>query len=422
MQLVERHIIHNRDPRFMVLDQACFHAKNIYNAATWQRRQRYIREKGLMSYAEQEQKFKQKDLLPDQKLPAKVVQQVLMGVQQDWNSFLGATQSYATHPEKFTGSPHLPRYKNRVSGRCTLIFTIQAISKVALRKGEIHFSGLNVSVKTRQRQIAQVRVVPRSQHCVVEVVYTVHPKRFVLDDKLYAGLDLGVDNLAALASNQTGFVPFLINGRPLKSINQYYNKQRTALQIQLPRGQYTSRRLEMLTNARNRRIDALLHLTSRYIISRLVDAGIGNLVIGKNDAWKQRIALGRHTNQNFVSIPHARFITMLIYKATLAGIQVHVVEEGYTSKCSFLDGETLGKHETYLGKRIGRGLFRTGDGCLINADLNAAYNIIRKIAPNAFEDVATLFKHGKSLDPIQIETNLRTARARRSSGANGASL
>jgi putative transposase len=109
-------------------------------------------------------------------------------------------------------------------------------------------------------------------------------------------------------------------------------------------------------------------------------------VIGKNPEWKQFLNIGRRNNQNFVSIPHAQFVSMLTYKAQLVGIQVYVTEESYTSKCSFLDLEPIEKREIYMGKRISRGMFRSSKGFLINADVNGAYNILRKVAPNAFRN------------------------------------
>jgi IS605 OrfB family transposase len=121
-----------------------------------------------------------------------------------------------------------------------------------------------------------------------------------------------------------------------------------------------------------------------------VAEGIGGLVIGKNRLWKQEANLGRRGNQNFVSIPHARFIAMLTYKAQLEGIQVLVTEESYTSKASFLDGDAMPLYDaarpapTFSGRRVKRGLYRAADGRHINADVNGAYNIIRKVAPDAF--------------------------------------
>lgn len=148
----------------------------------------------------------------------------------------------------------------------------------------------------------------------------------------------------------------------------------------------TSRKINHLTNKRNVKVDNYLHNASRFIINHLVANRIGTLVIGKNDEWKQGINLGKRNNQNFVAIPHARFIEMLTYKAQLAGIVVKVIEESYTSKCSFLDNEPCVKHSEYRGKRIKRGLFRVGDGRLINADVNGSANIIKKAFPNAFAE------------------------------------
>jgi len=116
----------------------------------------------------------------------------------------------------------------------------------------------------------------------------------------------------------------------------------------------------------------------------LVNEGIGSLIIGYNPEWKQEVNLGSRTNQNFVGIPFARFIHMLSYKAELVGIQVKITEESYTSKCSFLDNEPISKHEQYAGKRIKRGLFRSASGKCLNADVNGSYNILRKVAPDAF--------------------------------------
>jgi transposase len=114
------------------------------------------------------------------------------------------------------------------------------------------------------------------------------------------------------------------------------------------------------------------------------------LVIGKNDGWKQAITLGKRTNQNFVFVPHARFIAMLTYKAELVGIQVQITEESYTSQASFLDGDPLPVYDpanlapVFSGKRVKRALYRASDGRHLNADINGAYNIMRKVAPDAF--------------------------------------
>src|SRR5260370_28924372 len=145
-----------------------------------------------------------------------------------------------------------------------------------------------------------------------------------------------MNNLVALTSNKPGFRSVLVNGRPVKSVNQFYNKRKADLQKQLGTTG-TTKRMERMTNKRNRRIDQYMHTASRRIIDLLVKEGIGVLVIGKNDAWKQEANMGKSTNQNFVQIPHARLIEMLTYKDELVGITVKVTEDSYTSKASSLD-------------------------------------------------------------------------------------
>jgi putative transposase len=148
---------------------------------------------------------------------------------------------------------------------------------------------------------------------------------------------------------------------------------------------------QRLTTRRTRRIDHYLHAASRRIIDLLVAKGIGTLVIGKNPLWKQEIHLGRRTNQQFVAIPHACFVAMLTYKAELVGMRVVVTQESYTSKAGFLDADLLPVYDAvrqdqprFSGRRVKRGLYRAADGTPIHADVNGAYNIIRKAAPEAF--------------------------------------
>jgi putative transposase len=385
MQLVEQHIIDQNDPRWVAIDAAAFLSKNLYNAANYLVRQAYIFQRYFIPYAKLDKLMKHN---PDYcALPRKVSQWVLKQVDHDWQAYFAAHAEWEKEPEKFLGMPRLPKYKHKEEGRNVLTYTDQAVGRRVFKKqGMIQPSGLAIGVKTQQKAFDQVRIVPRKTHYVVEVVYTVSIERAKVNPDQVAAIDIGLNNLATVTSNQPGFVPLLVNGRPLKAINQGYNQERARLQSLLPDARKTSHRLDRLTDKRNRRVTAYLHLASRRIVDKLVKCGIGTLVIGKNDGWKQEIALGKRTNQNFVQIPHARFIDTLTYKAQLVGIRVIVTEESYTSKCSFLDLEPIGKHLSYAGKRIKRGLFRTGDGRTINADVNGSYNILRKVIPNAFSN------------------------------------
>lgn len=394
MQLVEQHCIKRNDPRFKVIDEASFASKNLYNAALYEIRQAFIKRGYRIFYPELYHLMKSHEAY--RALPAKVAQQVLKLLDKNWTAYQEALKAYQDDPTKFQGRPKMPRYKDKQKGRNVLIYTIQAISSKGLKRGGITPSGLPIEVPTKQTNVAQVRIVPRDNHYVVEVIYEQAEKQYVYPD-FVAGIDIGLNNLATLTSNKSGFVPRIVNGRPVKSINQYYNKERARLQSCLPEKQYTTRHLDRLTTKRTRRITHYLHAASKAIIDLLEVEHIGVLVIGKNPEWKQEANMGKRNNQNFVSVPHARFIEMLSYKAKLVGIQVKLTEESYTSKCSFLDNEPVRKHERYEGKRIKRGLFRTQYGRLINADVNGAYNIIRKVAPKAFEGVEDVVVHPRSL-------------------------
>jgi IS605 OrfB family transposase len=332
-------------------------------------------------------------------LPAKVAQQVLKQLDKNWRSFFRACKEYEQDPSKFLGPPKIPKYKHKTRGRNLLVYTDQAVSKEGRNLGLIRPSMLPIEVKTKQKSIAQVRIVPQKGFYVVEVIYEHPVHQAEVNPTLYAGVDLGVNNLAAITSNKPGFVPVIVNGRPAKSINQYYNKRRADLQKKRGSRGKDTRRMECLTIRRNRRLDHFLHTASRQIIDLLLREGIGTLVVGKNDGWKQEVNMGKRNNQNFVFIPHSRFIDMLTYKAELVAIRVIVTEEGYTSKASFLDLDDLPiydpdfdpKQQTegkprFSGKRVKRGLYLAADGRSINADVNGAYNIIRKVAPEAFAE------------------------------------
>src|SRR5713226_8588061 len=337
MQLVEQHVINHNDPRFAVMDAAAFKSKNLYNAALYEIRQSFIHEGKYLNYHEMDKRMKQHEAYCA--LPRKVSQQVLMQLHHDWESFFEALKAYEEDPSKFLGRPKLPKYKHKTEGRNILVYTIQAISQRGLKHGLVQPSMLPIEVKTQQKDIDQVRIVPRNGHYVVEVIYTKEPVPANVDPSFCVGIDLGVTNLAAIASNREGFAPRLVNGRPIKAWNQWYNKRMKQLKHLLPKEdrERVTRQMERITNTRNRRINHYLHTASKRIIDFLVEEEIGTVIIGKNTLWKQESDIGKRNNQNFVSIPHARFIDMLTYKAALVGIQVEVQEESYTSKASFLD-------------------------------------------------------------------------------------
>lgn len=404
MQLVEQYVIDRDDPRYNAIDEAAFKSKNLYNASNYEIRQSYILQGKYLNYNEMDRRMQSHEAY--KALPAKVSQQVLKQLDHDWDAFFKARAAYKEDPSKFKARPRIPGYKHKTQGRNMLVYTLQSLSggrgKGALQRGIIKPSQLSIEVKTKQKNIDQVRIVPRKGFYVVEAVYEQEVKQASVNPAYYAGIDIGMNNLVALTSNKPGFRSVLVNGRPVKSVNQFYNKRRAEMQKQLRRTG-TTKRMERLTNKRNRRIDHYMHTASKKIVDLLVEEGIHTLVIGKNNGWKQGSQMSKKTNQNFVNIPHARFISMLTYKAELVGITVRITEESYTSKASLLDLDPLPvwkpdekTEHMFSGKRIKRGLYRASDGRLINADTNGAGNTIRKVAPDAFSE-ARAVEDGKGV-------------------------
>lgn len=393
MYLVEQHVIERSDPRYTIIDETAFKSKNLYNAALYLVRQTFIFEHCYLNYHAVEKAMRGHEAY--RALPAKVAQKVLQVLDKNWIAFFEALDAYQADSSAFTGRPHLPKYKHKTEGRNILIYTIQGISRKGLKRGFIQPSMLPISIKTKQQHINQVRIVPKHGFYVVEVVYEREPVQAQVDPSFCVGIDLGITNLAAIASNREGFIPRLVNGRPLKAWNQWYNKRMKELKKKLPKAdrEHVTRQMERITNTRNRRVNHYLHTTSKRIVDFLVENGIGTIIIGKNPLWKQEVKMGGRTNQNFVQIPHAHLIEILTYKAALVGIQVEVQEESYTSQASFLDLDPIPVYKPndeeqyhFSGKRIGRRnrLYRAKDGRKICADVNGAYNILRKRRPDAF--------------------------------------
>ena len=381
MILVERHIIKQSHQHWKEIDQLSFLSKNLYNVANYICRQHFF-DTGK-KYSLPDLYHLVKDYVDYRALPTKVSKQIIKGLVSTWTGYFEAHKEWKKNPSKFLGKPRIPGYKDKAKGRNVVIYYHESVYKAELKKGICHLSMSDIKIPTQVDNVVEVRLVPRSTCYVVEIVYGKQEEELSTSDYV-AGIDIGLTNLVALTSNQPGFKPLLINGRPLKSVNQFYNKTKAKLQAQLGDQRKTSKPIQLMTAYRNNYVDNYLHNTSRTIVNLLKACDLGTLVIGKNDNWKQKINIGKKNNQSFTQIPHARLIDQLTYKCQLAGIKVVVTEESYTSKCSALDLEPIQKHSSYLGKRVKRGLFKSAKGILLNADCNGAANIVRKVFPNAF--------------------------------------
>jgi putative transposase len=379
MILTESHIIEQTNE----LDELTFKCKNLYNKANYIIRQEFISNGNYLSKFEM---FTLCKYLDEYKaLPVRIGRGVLRTLDANWKSFFSCIKKWKTNRELFKGKPNLPKYLPK-NGRFTALFYETAILKETKKNKGIGLSSLKmrIPVKTKNKVI-EIQIIPtKTNKYKINVIYDYKEEQLKKDNNQYCSVDLGINNLMTVTSNKKGIQPLVINGKPLKSINQYYNKTKAKYQNELPKNTFTSSRINKLTFKRNNKINDYLHKSSDYIIKFCLKNELSTLVVGYNEFWKQKINIGSVNNQKFVQIPFDKLLFMLEYKCQKHGINITTHEESYTSKCSFLDNESIGKHDEYFGKRIKRGLFKSKNGMLINADVNGSYNILRKVFPEAF--------------------------------------
>ena len=296
---------------------------------------------------------------------------------RQWKFFYRAKKEYHKDPDKFLGAPRKPGYLDSLRGRGALVITSQNFS--ITEKGLITMPGFlkEIRIKAKHRPVRQIRIRTDKDSIRIMLMYEQKAEKGKTAGNIM-GIDLGVDNLvtACLSSNSS---PVIINGRPLKSINRYYNKRKAFLQEIAKKSNHLdiTNRMERLTAKRNNKVKDFLHKASCRIIELAKANRISHICIGNNKGWKQKAELGKRTNQTFVSIPYRMLIDMICYKAQLAGIRVRVVRESYTSGTSYLDGERPEKKYYNATRRVKRGMFKSDRGILINADVNAAYQIMK---------------------------------------------
>ncbi len=362
----------------------CHLAKSLYNLANWYVRQDFFNLNSILSYYDLD--FILKTQGAYRNLPSQTSQQILKLVNRNWKSFLRGLKEYREDFTKFRKKPKIPRYKNK-NGESIVIFTNQ---QCKIKAGYLYFPRkVNLKpIKTRITDtLKEVRIVPLGIAYKVELTYEKEENNLGLDKDHILSIDLGLNNLITAVNNH-GSNPFIIKGGPIKSINQYYNKQFAFYKSKAKKlnNQESTKRTLRLALKRNNKIKHIFHKVSRIIVNYCIENNIGTILIGKNNGWKQKINLGRKNNQNFVQVPFEQLLQQIKYKSEMVGIQFKTIDESYTSKCSFLDKEPIKKHKNYLGTRISRGLFKSSEGTLINADVNGAYNILKKEFPKSFED------------------------------------
>lgn len=392
MKLTEQHIFYKNSKKFKSLDNLCFLSKNLYNACLYRIKNEFNETGKWIRFNDLDKEFRLSNNVDYVSLPNNSSQQIMMIIDNNLKSYFKGLKAFKKSKTSFTGCPEFPHFKHKTKGRNIVIFTS---NQFKLRGDEIYFpkkSGIS-PIKTKlnsNTKIHQVRIVPKNDSYVIEVVYN-YQEKIINKNNDWISIDLGVNNLAACVTT-TENNPFIVNGKPLKSINQYYNKKKALYQSKLgfyinkkgEKRQYIgSKRISRLTNKRNNKITDYMHKSSKHIINYCKENNIDNIVVGRNTGWKQEINLGKRTNQNFVQIPFNKFESYLCYKGLKEGINVVLREESYTSKASALDLDQIptygDKHiNNFSGKRIKRGLYKSLKGIYLNSDINGSINILRK--------------------------------------------
>ena len=400
MNRVEKHIIKSNNKYYNLLDEFCYKSKNLYNYANYNIRQEFVNNGKWIRYNDLDKLLKQEGNSFDYKnMPlATTSQQCLKLLDKNWKSFFQSIKDYNKNPDKYLGRPKLPKYKPK-NGRNILILTNQncKISKNIIKFPKA-FKGFYLKTKINNN-LQQVRIVPKDKYIVIEIIYRTEDRQLLQDNNRYIGIDLGLDNFATITNN-CGLIPLVINGKGLKSINQYYNKKMAhykSIAKRINKLDYTNR-MRKLTLKRNNKIEDYIHKTSRFIVNYCKNNEINTIIIGNNKNWKQNSKMSKRVNQNFISIPYYSFIQKVQYKAEEFGIQVIVTEESYTSGTSFLDNELPIKENYNKSRRKYRGLFVSNEGIKINADVNGSYQIIKKVFPKAFADGI----EGVGLHPFKV--------------------
>ncbi len=374
------------------LSKLCHLAKNLYNRTNFLIKESLRKKNKLLFYEDLDKLLKKEDCY--RALPAHTAQHTIKRLCGDWKGYFRAKKEWKKDPTLFFAKPQSPNYKKK-KGEIIAIFSNQQARIIngwlvlPKKAGYWHKTRL-----TEQVDLREVRIVPRRPRYTLELVYRKTLPKIIKKRIRKGGVDLGMDNLAAFVDNQGG-QPIVIKdaGKGIKSITQYYLKEQKKLQVQYSQQQ----RKQLKGNNRlvygqtyyklkekwRRKLKDAIHKLTKYLVDVWVERGLHEVVIGYNPLWKQNLHFWKKTTQMFVTIPFLRIINILKYKGAERGIKVETIPEKYTSKCSFLDNEFPKFHRKYKGKRIYRGLFRTAQGHLINADVNAAYNILVKSDPKA---------------------------------------
>lgn len=376
MLLVEKQIIRPSNPLYKELDQLCFLSKNLYNSTLYTVRQHYFNTGKYLTGFTISKDFAKKNQADFRALPAKVSHFTVQLVDQNMKSFFALLKKKKAN--QYDKPVRLPKYLDTNSGRQVVHYTKRALS--LKRDGFVKLSKSNIEFQTKvpKNEIQYLKLVHCGNHIKVVIGYYKTTKKIKDTLKRIASIDIGQNNLMTVTSNV--FHPIIYNGKPVKSVNQFYNKIKADEQSRLKKQNnvYWSKKLGQLALWHENQISNYFHKVTHHFVNYCIANDIDTVIIGRNQHWKDNINLGKRVNQNFVTIPFGQLYNLLKYKLELNGINYIETEESHTSKCSFIDKEEITHHESYVGRRIRRGLFKSKGGVKYNADINGSLNILRK--------------------------------------------
>lgn len=405
MTRVEQHVIKPKSEYYTMLLDFCHLSKNLYNHANYIIRNEFVKNNNWVRYNDLDKILKSDSEYPDYKdMPtAQSAQQTLKLIDKNWKAFFKTIKDFKNNKGKYLGKPNLPKYLSK-DGYLILTLTNQNCKLIdSYIKFPKCFNDFKIKTKIDGcSKLQQVRIVPKLNYLIVEVVYKidkdVKPR---LDNKRYLSIDLGISNFAAITNN-FGLKPIIVNGNGLKSMNKYYNKQLAKYKslAKTVNKLDTTKRIQRLHNKSHFKMYDAMHKISSYIIKYANENDVSKIIIGYNKSWKNKSNLNKTVNQTFVQIPYLSFIEKLKYKAESLGIELITVNEAYTSGTSFFDNELATAEFYNRDRRIYRGLFKTNMGVLVNADINASLQILKQVSSDAFRECQEV--QGLVLNPVKI--------------------
>lgn len=376
--------------QYKLLLQLCKLSKNLYNVTLYETRQFFFKNNTFLAYPKAYHIVKENENY--KQMPKQVAQQTMKVVDRNFRSFFGILREKKRG--NYNREVNIPKYlpKNEYF-ICIFQQDQLKVESDSIRLSLGNWFSKQIGVKYLRiplpkyivgKKIKEVRINPKAhgKRLYVEYIYEQPIEKVKLDKKRYLSIDLGLDNFVTFVS--TNGPPIILDGRGIKSFNRWWNKEKSKLQsIYDINGIKNGRKMNTLYDRRYGYMNNIMNQYVNYIIKYCLKNNIGNIVIGELQNIKQEQNHGNVRNQNFQSIPYYRFKQKLEAKCERYGIKYILKDESYTSKCDALAFEKVKKHDKYLGKRTKRGLFQSSTKTLVNADVNGALNLLRKVSSDS---------------------------------------